>query len=332
MCCMDRWFILVEDLRAYDFDGGFVPDYMGRLEDDGWEYVDLGAAVSPHGGLYRSARRFGDCHWKLVDASGMVAHLVCATVQSGFDGADGFRRMFEYAPYVKRMQPDTRGMPSHDRREAPIGPLTVDMVVEFGDMDNDRLDALAAEEHLDPISARRIEFDSRHAAMLADRFMLFTGPYVEDDQLRIVLLVAQRLMFARIVESTLSRAIELSGDGSLMPETYNLDANLRLSYTSLICHPHWRPELETALDDMYATERDYRIACEAVKAVEASCQAHVSKAKRRLAISLDVLTAVVAAATIIQSFAAGGYRTVVCLIAVLLAVIVMAFSFYAHRW
>ena len=66
--------------------------------------------------------------------------------------------------------------------------------------------------------------------------------------------------------------------------------NLRLSHASLVCHPHWRPELESALDDMYATERDYRLGCEAADAIEAACGADSVKWKRALAVGLDALT------------------------------------------
>lgn len=305
MCRLDRWLVLIDDLRAYDFDGGFIPGYLGKLEADGWKRVDCGNAVSPHGGLYEDTCGTVDRQFRLVDASGMVAHLVCRSVQSGFTGENGFKRLFEYPPYVGQTPPssDIKEAPIQDRRKQRPGPPAVDAVIDFGDVDVDRLGGLAEEERLDPVAARRVEFDSSHAAMLTDRFMLFTGPYVEDAQLRVVLQVAQRLMFARIADTAMERAVELSGGVEPMPEVSRLAANLRLSYMSLVCRPHWRPGLEAILDGVYATERDYHTAREAVDAVVEACHARSLKEKRRLAVSMDVLTVVVSVVTIIQAFA-----------------------------
>ena len=126
--------------------------------------------------------------------------------------------------------------------------------------------------------------------MLSDRFMLFSGPYDPKERERIVVLVAQRLMFARIAADVLDRLSGLSGVPGRADEAMGLEVNLRLSYASLVCHPHWRPELESALDDMYATERDYRLGCEVADAIEAACGADSVKWKRALAVGLDALT------------------------------------------
>lgn len=95
---------------------------------------------------------------------------------------------------------------------------------------------------------------------------------------------------------------------------------LRLSHASLVCHPHWRPELESVLDDMYATERDYRLGCEAADAIEAACGADSVKWKRALAVGLDALTVAVAVATIRQMLTDGGVLSAIPLSALLIAV------------
>lgn len=107
---------------------------------------------------------------------------------------------------------------------------------------------------------------------------------------------------------------------------------LRLSHASLVRHPHWRPGLESALDDMYATERDYRLACESADAVADACRADSVRWKRALAVGLDALTVVVVIATIWQMYAGGGTLPATLLSMVLVAVTIAAawLSWRAH--
>lgn len=186
---------------------------------------------------------------------------------------------------------------------------------------------------MDPVERRHVRIDARRSAMLSDRFMLFSGPYDPKERERVVVLVAQRLMFARIAADVLDRLSDLSGIPGRADEAMGLEVNLRLSHASLVCHPHWRPELESVLDDMYATERDYRLGCEAADAIEAACGADSVKWKRALAVGLDALTVAVAVATIRQMLTDGGVLSAIPLSVLLIAVTATAawFSWRARR-
>lgn len=58
--------------------------------------------------------------------------------------------------------------------------------------------------------------------------MLFSGPY-DPGRERVVVLVAQRLMFARIAADVLDRLSDLSGIPGRADEAMGLEVNLRLS-------------------------------------------------------------------------------------------------------
>ncbi|WP_137655771.1 hypothetical protein [Bifidobacterium moukalabense] len=94
---------------------------------------------------------------------------------------------------------------------------------------------------MDPIERRHIRIDAHRSAMLSGRFMLFSGSYALEERERIVILVAQRLMFARIAADVLDRLSGLSGVPGRADEAMGLGVNLRLSYASLVCHPALAP-------------------------------------------------------------------------------------------
>lgn len=84
---------------------------------------------------------------------------------------------------------------------------------------------------------------------------------------------------------------------------------------------------------MYATERDYRLGCEAADAIEAACGADSVRWKRALAVGLDALTVAVAVATIRQMLTDGGVLSAIPLSVLLIAVTTVAawFSWRARR-
>lgn len=333
MCSVERWVVSLDDAETFDFGGAFIPAYEGRLESEGWKAVDMGSAVGRHGGVYWKGRDPWERRHLFVDASGIVAHMRCRAARSGLTATERRRLFDEPAPYGPALPKTRPSHPADGRKTRRTGPEAIQAVVDFADVDNDRLDALADEELMDPVERRHVRIDARRSGMLSDRFMLFSGPYDPKERERIVVLVAQRLMFARIAADVLDRLSDLSGIPGRADEAMGLEVNLRLSYASLVCHPHWRPELESVLDDMYATERDYRLGCEAADAIEAACGAGSVKWKRALAVGLDALTVAVAVATIRQMLTDGDVLSAIPLSALLIAVTTAAawFSWRARR-
>ena len=286
---MERWVVSLDDAETFDFGGAFIPAYEGRLESEGWKAVDMGSAVGRHGGVYWKGRDPWERRRLLVDASGIVAHMRCRAARSGLTATERRRLFDEPAPYGPALPKTRPSHPADGRKTRRTGPEAIQAVVDFADVDDGRLDALADEELMDPVERRHVRIDARRSAMLSDRFMLFSGPYDPKERERVVVLVAQRLMFARIAADV--------------------------------------------LDDMYATERDYRLGCEAADAIEAACGADSVKWKRALAVGLDALTVAVAVATIRQMLTDGGVLSAIPLSVLLIAVTATAawFSWRARR-
>lgn len=255
MCSVERWVVSLDDAETFDFGGAFISAYEGRLESEGWKAVDMGSAVGRHGGVYWKGRDPWERRHLLVDASGIVAHMRCRAARSGLTATERRRLFDEPAPYGPALPKTRPSHPADGRKTRRTGPEAIQAVVDFADADDDRLDALADEELIDPVERRHVRIDARQSAMLSGRFMLFSGPYAPEERERIVVLVAQRLMFARIAADVLDRLSGLSGIPGRADEAMGLEVNLRLSHASLVCHPHWRPELESVLDDMYATRK-----------------------------------------------------------------------------
>lgn len=223
MCSVERWVVSLDDAETFDFGGAFISAYEGRLESEGWKSVDMGSAVGRHGGVYWKGRDPWERRHLLVDASGIVAHMRCRAARSGLTTTERRRLFDEPAPYGPALPKTHPSHPADGRKTRRTGPETIQAVVDFADVDDDRLDALADEELMDPIERRHVRIDARRSAMLSDRFMLFSGPYDPKERERIVVLVAQRLMFARIAADVLDRLSDLSGIPGRADEAMGLE-------------------------------------------------------------------------------------------------------------
>lgn len=73
------------------------------------------------------------------------------------------------APALPKTHPSH---PADGRKTRRTGPEAIQAVVDFADVDDDRLDALADEELMDPVERRHVRIDARRSAMLSDRFMM----------------------------------------------------------------------------------------------------------------------------------------------------------------
>lgn len=172
MCSVERWVVSLDDAETFDFGGAFIPAYEGRLESEGWKAVDMGSAVGRHGGVYWKGRDPWERRRLLVDASGIVSHMRCRAARSGLTATER-RRLFDGpAPYGPALPKTHPSHPADGRKTRRTGPEAIQAVVDFADVDDDRLDALADEELMDPVERRHVGIDARRSAMLSDRFMM----------------------------------------------------------------------------------------------------------------------------------------------------------------
>ncbi|WP_137655770.1 hypothetical protein [Bifidobacterium moukalabense] len=125
MCDVDRWIVSLDDARAFDFRGAFIPAYEDRLESEDWKASDVGSAVGRHGGVYWRGRDPSQREHLLVDASGVIAHMQCSAEQTGLTDSDR-RRLFDretsYSPVLPIFHPSC---PADDRRTKRKGPEAV---------------------------------------------------------------------------------------------------------------------------------------------------------------------------------------------------------------
>ena len=150
MCSVERWVVSLDDAETFDFGGAFIPAYEGRLESEGWKAVDMGSAVGRHGGVYWKGRDPWERRHLFVDASGIVAHMRCRAARSGLTATER-RRLFDGpAPYGPALPKTRPSHPADGRKTRRTGPEAIQAVVDFADVDDDRLDALADEELMDP--------------------------------------------------------------------------------------------------------------------------------------------------------------------------------------
>lgn len=172
MCSVERWVVSLDDAETFDFGGAFIPAYEGRLESEGWKAVDMDSAVGRHGGVYWKGRDPWERRHLLVDASGIVAHMRCRAARLGLTATERRRLFDEPAPYGPALPKTHPSHPADGRKTRRTGPEAIQAVVDFADVDDDRLDALADEELMDPIERRHVRIDARRSAILSDRFMM----------------------------------------------------------------------------------------------------------------------------------------------------------------
>ena len=164
MCSVERWVVSLDDAETFDFGGAFIPAYEGRLESEGWKAVDMGSAVGRHGGVYWKGRDPWERRRLLVDASGIVAHMRCRAARSGLTATERRRLFDEPAPYGPALPKTRPSHPADGRKTRRTGPEAIQAVVDFADVDDGRLDALADEELMDPVERRHVRIDARRSA------------------------------------------------------------------------------------------------------------------------------------------------------------------------